>query len=32
MISSRYSKCENMNFVEMNLIAIGRMLTIIGYC
>lgn len=32
MICVRYSKCENMRFVAIDLIAIGGVLTIIGYC
>lgn len=32
MICVRYSKCEKMSFVGIDLIVIGKMLTIIGYC
>lgn len=28
----RYCKCEKMRFVEINLIAVGEVLTIIGHC
>lgn len=32
MMCVRYSKCEQMRFGERDLIAIGGVLTIIGYC
>lgn len=32
MICVRYSKCEKMRFAEIDLIAIGGVLTIISYC